>query len=535
MKFPREILKNKFVLLILGCVFIYHSVFNQLTGQIIFDHLTPNLSSGIIKANITKFSLFFGIAANDLLILEKDSQNPPLLKAKNISLNYNLPLLLIGRLKISEILLMDSDIFINKINNIYNYEKIFISKGKDSKKDENDDAQDLINLYLYISIYLKVNISNLNFQLIDTDKSFKINNFNTSIEFDSKRFNKLNFDSSILDNIDYLSLIIQPNKILDIYYKDKDFELRELIEFYFYITKEGNNVDSFKHEFVLKLNNISPTFRESKIKPLTVLLNTKASFYNNRFMINKIFFSFFDKKFIDAFGQIDDISNKDSNVNFEFMNSIIDLDTINDYLKLFNGKFPNISGKIYLSPLIISGTLQNIELKWTPNLENLKISSMGNNHFIQNGKFNLDCNLNLFLQENEKLNILSIFKKIHIDNLYLNYNKSEIRSTIDFINPILQGNIIIKNLNLSDFSKSINGKFGLEANIQNNDYKNLNLSLNSEINNFQFYSDNFNIKPSNIKLKTAVEIFLNSDLTFQNMVLRQSIPILKVIYLLNGN
>ncbi len=522
MKSPREILKNKFVLLILGCVFIYHSIFNQLIGQIIFDHFSPNLSSGIIKANITKFSLFFGIAASDLLIQEKDTQNPPLLKAKNVSLNYNLPLLLIGRLKISEILLMDSEVIINKLDNKYNYEKIFISKEEEIKKEENNEAQDLINLYLYISIYLKVNISNLNIQFIDTDKSFKINNFSTSLELDSKRFNKLYLDSSIFDNIEYLSLIIQPNKILDIYYKDKVFELKELIEFYFFITKEGNNSDSFKHEFVFKLNGISPTFNENKIKPLTVLLNTKASFLNNKLTINKIFFSFFDKKFIDAFGQIDDVSNKDSIVNLEFINSIIDLDSINDYLKLFNGKFPNISGKIHLSPLIISGNLQNIELKWSPNLENIGISSTESNHFIQNGKFNLECNLNLFLKENEKVNKLSNFKKIHLDNLYINYNKSEIRSTIDFLNPILQGNISIKNLNLSNFSKNINGKFGLEANIQNNDYKNLNISLNSELNNFQFYSDNFNIKPSNFKLKTAVEIFLNSDLKFQSMKLKNS-------------
>jgi hypothetical protein len=519
---PREILRNKFVLLFLGCFFIYHSIFNQFTGQIVFDHFSPNLSSGIITANINKFSLFYGVSANNLVVQDKEPQSIPLLKAKHFSLNYNLPLLLIGRLKISEILLEDSEIFIFKKDNKFNYEKIFIKKDDVSKEEVITESNEIINLYLYISLYLKVTISNFNLHFNDTDKLIKINNLSTSFEFDSKRFNKIILDSTFIENIDYLSFIIQPNKILDIYYKDKDLELKEIIDFYFYITKGGSEGDSFSHEFILKLNGISPTFNEKKIKPLTVLLNTKASFLSNKFSINKIFFIFFDKKFIDASGQIDDISDKDSIVNLDFIDSIIDLDSINEYLKLFQGKFPNISGKIYLSPLKITGTLQNIELNWSPTLENLRISSTETNHFIQNGNFNLVCNLNLFLKENEMLNKLSYLKEVHLDNLYINYNKSIIRSSFDFLNPKIEGYISIKNLNLSDFSRMINGKFGLEATLLNNDFNNLNISINSEINNLQLYTDNFNIKPSNLKLKTSAEIFFNPDLKFQYIKLKNS-------------
>jgi len=142
----------------------------------------------------------------------------------------------------------------------------------------------------------------------------------------------------------------------------------------------------------------------------------------------------------------------------------------------------------------------------------------------------LNCSLNLFLKENGIVNKLSYFNRIHLDKIYLNYNKSEIIGYIDFFNPKIGGSISIKNLSLSDFSKNINGKFGLEAILTNSDFDNINIIIKSDINNFQLYSDNFNIKPSNLKLSTSAELQLNSELKFIDIKLRNS-----NINLLNAN
>ena len=76
MNLRSDIFKSKITLIFLFILLIYNSIFNSFSGQFLFNKINPYLHSGVLKANVNKFSLFYGIELENLILSEKEENSP---------------------------------------------------------------------------------------------------------------------------------------------------------------------------------------------------------------------------------------------------------------------------------------------------------------------------------------------------------------------------------------------------------------------------------------------------------------------------
>ena len=134
--FLKSLLRRKLVLFLLVMVVLYKLVFNSFTGEFLIKKGFNSASTGSISLDVKRFSLFYGIIINDILISSgEDFDKKAILKLDRLALTYNLPLLFIGRLKLSEISLTKPEIHLWQRNGKWNVETLFPpSEEKEEEK-----------------------------------------------------------------------------------------------------------------------------------------------------------------------------------------------------------------------------------------------------------------------------------------------------------------------------------------------------------------------------------------------------------------
>ena len=503
MNFRSDIFKSKITRTFLLVLLIYNSIFNSLSGQFLFNKINPYFHSGVCKANVSKFSLFYGIELENLTLSEKE-ENSPFLKVSRLAFLYSLPELIIGSININEIALENTEINIKKNKNIYNYENIF--KPGPSKENANieENKTDFLKTYLYIKLSSFINIKNFSISYEDEENNFSLNNLNTNLSIVTNRFNIIYFNEKSLDLLNEFSFEIQPSKSIPIQFKNNQISLNENIGFNFLLKTNEENSFNFHQTFYLQLNSFSPLMNGKKINPLNISIDINSSLNKNRFTLQDISFIFQGSKFIKGSGSIEDITNIMSVLSFSLEDSMIDLDLIQNAIQIPSFPLPKMSGKIYLSPLEIKGTTKEFTFKWNPLLENMNVSLNKSNHSVSNGKILFEGTLG-------SLNNKFTFKKIHFLISNLKYNSMNVNSEILFVNNIINGFIDLQKINLNQFSKSVNGFLSANLKIMESNINLIRGSIKSNIENFQIPIDNYHLKPSKLQVTSDIKIKLDES------------------------
>ncbi len=140
MLFLKSFFKRKLVRFLIILIILYKLVFNSYTGEFLIKKGFASASTGSISLDVKRFSLFFGIIVNDILIASGDDfDKKPVLKLERLAVAYNLPLLFTGRLKLTEISLTKPEIHAWQKNGKWNYETLFPpseEKKEEEKKEE---------------------------------------------------------------------------------------------------------------------------------------------------------------------------------------------------------------------------------------------------------------------------------------------------------------------------------------------------------------------------------------------------------------
>ena len=503
MNFRSDIFKSKITRTFLLVLLIYNSIFNSLSGQFLFNKINPYFHSGVCKANVSKFSLFYGIELENLTLSEKE-ENSPFLKVSRLAFLYSLPELIIGSININEIALENTEINIKKNKNIYNYENIFKPGPSKEKANIEENKTDFLKTYLYIKLSSFINIKNFSISYEDEENNFSLNNLNTNLSIVTNRFNIIYFNEKSLDLLNEFSFEIQPSKSIPIQFKNNQISLNENIGFNFLLKTNEENSFNFHQTFYLQLNSFSPLMNGKKINPLNISIDINSSLNKNRFTLQDISFIFQGSKFIKGSGSIEDITNIMSVLSFSLEDSMIDLDLIQNAIQIPSFPLPKMSGKIYLSPLEIKGTTKEFTFKWNPLLENMNVSLNKSNHSVSNGKILFEGTLG-------SLNNKFTFKKIHFLISNLKYNSMNVNSEILFVNNIINGFIDLQKINLNQFSKSVNGFLSANLKIMESNINLIRGSIKSNIENFQIPIDNYHLKPSKLQVTSDIKIKLDES------------------------
>ena len=503
MNFSSDIFKSKITRTFLLVLLIYNSIFNSLSGQFLFNKINPYFHSGVCKANVSKFSLFYGIELENLTLSEKE-ENSPFLKVSRLAFLYSLPELIIGSININEIALENTEINIKKNKNIYNYENIFKTGPSKEKANIEENKTDFLKTYLYIKLSSFINIKNFNIRYEDEENNFSLNNLNTNLSIVTNRFNIIYFNEKSLDLLNEFTFEIQPSRSIPIQFKNNEISLNENIGFNFLLKTKEENSFNFHQTFYLQLNSFSPLMNGKKINPLNISIDINSSLNKNRFTLQDISFIFQGSKFIKGSGSIEDISNIMSVLSFSLEDSMIDLDLIHNAIQIPIFPLPKMSGKIYLSPLEIKGTTKEFTFKWNPLLENMNVSLNKSNHSISNGKILFEGTLG-------SINNKFTFKKIHFLISNLKYNSMNVNSEILFVNNIINGFMDLQKINLNQFSRSVNGFLSANIKIIESNINLIRGSIKSNIENFQIPIDNYHLKPSKLQVTSDIKIKLDES------------------------
>ena len=505
MIFRSDIVKSKITQVFLFALLIYNAIFNTLSGQFLFDTINPHFHSGDLSANVSKFSLFYGIELKNIILSEKDNKTP-FLKVSRLAFFYSLPALIIGSISIDELALENTEINIIKYKNNYNFENIIKLSPPEEKVVIEENNSNLLKTYIYLKISSIINIKNFNLKYEDEEMYFSLNNLSASLNISTNRFNTIYFDEKILDTLNKFTFEIQPSKSLPIQFKNKDIFLDENIGFHFLLKNKDDDSINFQQTFLLQLNSFSPAINGKKSTPLNMFLNLSSLLSKNKLSIQDISLIFQDSKFIYGSGSIEDITSLSSELSFSLQDSMIDLDLIYKSIQIPNVNLPKMTGKIYLSPLEIKGTVKDFLFDWNPLFENISISLGKSNHSISNGKILLESSLGY---DNESKKNKLIYKNIHFLISNFNYNFMKINSEIFFVNNKINGFVDLQNVILNQFTKSVNGSLSTNITIMASSLNQINGSIKSNLEKFQIPINSYHLKPSKLQVTSDLKISID--------------------------
>ena len=518
--FLKSLLRRKLVLFLLVMVVLYKLVFNSFTGEFLIKKGFNSASTGSISLDVKRFSLFYGIIINDILISSgEDFDKKAILKLDRLALTYNLPLLFIGRLKLSEISLTKPEIHLWQRNGKWNVETLFPpSEEKEEEKEEETEPSTELSLPVPVSAYLNFFIHDLKLE-IEAEKGEKyfygfLDNFSFYFLLNTKRFSTLPYSVKAISIIEELTIQLNPTNPIQITARDNTASIQTDLNLSLLLQNDNSgkvpvlnsslNIGSEHIPIKMKKGNVSPFHFEVSYDLLYKPEEDKVDL--KHFLIE-----FAQNKLLEAKGELVDVTKENPEVHFEVTESKIDLDDIErvtDSIPII--PVMNLHGIFSLKPLSINGKLNELKVDSGIHGKNIVVEILGAIHNLPVLDFDLDAILDLQTTEvSSDNNILPILKKLNIQNLEGQYNgivmkiKGEVspKEKVDL-------NLDLDKVVIEKFVPDLEGRAHLYIKILGDKLSYLNIDLKSELRGLRYKLGRgiSGVNRVELALKTAVDL-----------------------------
>lgn len=212
--FKRHFQKYKrFYFSLFSLLIIYKLVFNRFTGQFILDRSLQGFIRGTASFTVTKFSLLYGISFQNVL-LKSEFEERPVLSVKELELSYNLPLISLGRVKLSKISVIGLRVDLRQKGGEWNLAKLFPSSPP--KEEKLSAPLEEISTFVPISAYFNLELKDIFVHVVaeSGSSSYKagLDGFNLAFELDTVRFRKIPLNVRILQLIEVIRFKMNPEK-----------------------------------------------------------------------------------------------------------------------------------------------------------------------------------------------------------------------------------------------------------------------------------------------------------------------------------
>ena len=517
--FLKNILKRKLVIFFLVLVLFYKILFNSFTGEFLIKKGFNSASTGNIFLDVKRFSLFYGFIIENIQIISgEDFDKKTILKLDRLALTYNLPLLFIGRLKLSEISLTKPELFLLQKKGKWNVETLFSpSETKEEEKPEETESSNELSLPIPVSAYLNFFIYDLKLE-IESEKGEKyfygfLDNFSFYFLLNTKRFSKLPYSIQALSVIDELLIQLNPTNPVQVTLRDNNGSVQTDLNLTLLLQNDntGNvpvlnsslNIGSEHIPIKMKSGNISPFHFEVSYDLLYKQEEDKLE-------LKKFLIEFAQNKLLEAKGEILTATQENPEIHFDVTESKVDLDDIEritDSIPVIPAM--NLHGIFSLKPLSVHGKLDQLRVDSGIHGKNIKIEIMGDIHNLPVLDFDLDAILDLKTKEvSSDANILPILKKLNIQNLEGQYNgivmkiKGEVspKDKVDL-------NLDLDKVVIEKFVPNLEGRAHLYIKILGEKLSFLNIDLKSELSGLRYKLGRgiSGINRVDLALKTAID------------------------------
>lgn len=472
---------------------IYKSVFNVFTGDYIFKKIFSSASSGTIQINVKRFSLFFGIIAEDVVISSgEDFGKEPVFRTKRLAAAYNLPWLLLGRLKLSEISLISPEIFLREKKGKWNIQTLFPPGKETPPPPASEPLGDEINLFVPVSAFANVFIRDLSLSVAkEKGKSYfsaNVSPLSFQLLLDTERFRKIPLSIRIFSLLKVLEIHLNPSSDLKIAAEDNDNILQASLKSFLTVKNDSTkNPKELFSSLNLGTENAVLTVRKQKPQNINFKILYELGIIPEKDSLELKEFTavFAGSKWLDIRGSVSGLTKEKPYIDMKAAQSKIVLDPLGKLLSSLPGvRNLGISGQLNIDAVSAKGDIDTMLAKADIRGSNLLINSGGSSHSIPTLRLDAETVLNLSdkAKSTEK-DLIPVLEKADIKTVELVYNgiSAKLKGTVM---PKSKVDLTLKvdNVNLAQFSPEISGIVRADAAASGNSLSlvDINLKANAD-------------------------------------------------------
>ncbi|TGK47823.1 hypothetical protein EHQ16_01520 [Leptospira kanakyensis] len=519
---------------------LYKSVFNAFTADLIVPKLVSHFTAGRMEGSFGTFSLFFGIEINDFRIYPgAPFDKTPLAEAEQIRLRYNLPLLLLGKIKISEIGLTGAKIQIEESLGKWNF--VALTKPSSQPKEPEPIPEEKpplteINTYLPLQASAYIHFNSVDFQLKrDTGSlhSFSIQDLSLETELETNRFTSIPLDLSAVNQIDHVLLSLNSARPIPLDLDSKDLRLQQTIPMS--LRFEWDRTVS--PEMFLFTTDIGKDdiLLEVKGKPVQLGLRLLSDIhYDNK--LDKIGINQFDlrvlgQSWLNLTGSILELSSEKPKVNIVVEKSEMQLTSLQRSLDQLQGIVPEmkLSGDLSLEGTGIHGNFENAEAKLKVKASQLYLK-MGKSKAHSIPSALIDLSSEISLSDTKILTAekpIPYLKSLKVTPSHLEYNGASLAFQGEYLETKgLDFHVNVDKFQLGDYVSGLGGKLQMNLEVIGETFASLSIHSNAKIDGFRYQLDRSRSPSSLLGLSLDSVLFFDrpfglSEIKISNLKLDQ--------------
>ncbi|TGL64507.1 LIC_11026 family protein [Leptospira sarikeiensis] len=480
--------------IIAGIFLFYHLLFNSFTGQILIDKILTSSLTGKAEVNVRSFSLFYGFRFSDLkLYPTTDWGQKPVVQIKELGISYNLPLLILGRLKISKIFIHGLELDLQQRGVNWNISSVF-PPGEEKPPEELKEPLKEIRTYIPVSAYLGFELKDIRLKVRSENgaKSYSAGLEGLELEFllDTNRFTKIPLDLAALDLIDELKIRLNPENQVKISFQDSsgglDHPFRStLIWEKLEGSKEGfhSRLDLGSEKIPIRVSNrVGAPFGFSFKYDLDVSPEKKE------LLLRNLEWKVGEDTWLEGSGKISDFAGDSGQVNLAIQKSKIRLTPLSDFLHSIGFNSISMSGEASLAPILAEGGWENLRILGEIRGNALDFRVGKKRHSIPVLNLDWDLRVNPQSENDPGPRVPFPWMKAFIcKNLKVIYNDIQLEGGLQYSQaegPNL--NLKLDNFGLGDYLNGYSGKFSAELNAFGKDFSELGADLKLKAKAFRF-------------------------------------------------
>ncbi|MCB1190274.1 MAG: hypothetical protein H7A23_13170 [Leptospiraceae bacterium] len=525
-------IKKKKVIFFIILILFYKLLFNSFSGEFIVNKSLNSFSNGKFKSSVKQFSLFYGFILEDIEFLSgSDFNNKPFLTTKRLAITYNIPLLFIGKIKVSEISLTKPKVYLYQKAGKWNVETLFPSSGEKEKEKEKEKSEpmDEISLPLPISTYLNMFIEDLCVYVYgeEGEKYFysKLEGLNFQAFLETNRFRNIPFSSKLLSVIDKFYIKLNPESELKIELADTSNSLNTDFRLTYILIRDATVSPS---RFYSKLdvgNELIPVKVKNKVAApfgVQILYDLIYTPETDILSLNQFTVSLSDVKWLNFKGNIFKATQNDRNIDMQIHESEILLEPLSKILATVPILPPvSMGGKIQLAPITFLGNLNDVLVKGNLKGDKIRVTWAGKTHSIPIFRFDFESKLNLLTEEKpSEANLIPMLKYIKINEFMVQYGNI-VAKLNGIISPKdkIDVKIILNKLNIQQFVSDLTGILSVKVDATGTTLSYLDIDLEATIDGFRYKIGRATSGINNLKILLETKLDLSKNFSVESFEL----------------
>ncbi|MCX7998486.1 MAG: hypothetical protein N3A69_05965, partial [Leptospiraceae bacterium] len=485
---------------------------------------------GKIEYQFTKFSLFYGIELQQIKIQNlPENGGDTIFTASRIALLYNLPAILLAKVRISEIAIEKPQIYLSQKDGVWNFEHL-LPKEVDEKKEEVEEEtgqinNDEVNLFLPIHIFFKAYITELEFHYLQEEKGFQkkasLENLNFSLLLETERFSKLPLSLKALQILDNLQIYLNPTQDLKLYYSDSNEIVNAELILRLILENSKKQNSNLKNEIRLATKTFQITQGNQKPKDfqfdigLTCFLDSNT----DEVFCEDFHFIFDNDKWINVNAKVTKLNSTTPDIQLQVSESKIVLSDLNPlFSSLPMPKF-QIGGVISLNGIRASGDMDHLLFTGKISGKNIFYKQETSIHEVSNLNLHFDSVLNLSdKSESTETDILPILEDFNLHELSLIYNGISLSLNGRVIpKSLVDLTLNVKNIYLEKFTPQVSGRLDIFTKIAGSKLSYLNIDLKGVLSKLRYKMGRGTSGVPNVDLHIVTTIDLKGGFALEDL------------------